>query len=116
MKEIRTADCPDWCCLAHSNNAPIAHEAPSIAVPVGLGDDRAEFFEIRAVQYLTEDSGTTYDSAPAPFVEFAHHVNGRYSLVNMSTAQVRELVDAMLRSADAADSAAGRHCHQHSGT
>ncbi|MFF4795601.1 DUF6907 domain-containing protein [Streptomyces sp. NPDC001276] len=106
------AGCPDWCCLAHSSDSPISHEARSIEVPVGFGEDGGQFFEVRAVQYLTEDSGTTHACEPVPFVEFAHHVNGRYSLINMSTAQARALVDALLRSIDAADSASGTERHQ----
>jgi hypothetical protein len=105
---LRPADCPVWCCLPHSGITPISHEGRSITVVVGRGDDGGEFFEVRTVQYLTQDSGSTNASESGPFVEVAHHVDGRYVLINLSTAQARALVHALVRSADAADCTTGR--------
>jgi hypothetical protein len=105
---LRPAVCPDWCCLPHSGVFPISHEGRSITVVVGCGDDGGEFFEVRTVQYLTQDFGTTYASESVPFVEVAHHVDGRYVLINLSTAQARALVHALVRSADAGDCTTGR--------
>jgi hypothetical protein len=94
--------------LPHSGVIPISHEGRSITVAVGGGDDGGEFFEVRTVQYLTQDSGTTNASESVPFVEVAHHVDGRYVLINLSTAQARALVHALVRSADAGDCTTGR--------
>lgn len=105
MKALRTAGCPDWCCLAHGDDSPISHETYSIAIPVGGGEDEVEFLEVRTVQYLTNDPAANCACEPVPFVEIAYRVDGRYRLINMSTVQVRVLVDALLRCVDAADSA-----------
>lgn len=101
MTTTRTAACPAWCCLDHSGDSPISHETRSAVVSVG-GHDGMQFLEVRTVQYATDDSGADALAAePGPFVEVAHHVNGRYRLINMSSVQARALAEAVLRCADA---------------
>jgi hypothetical protein len=110
MSALRTANCPAWCRLDHSGESPISHEGHANAVPVAA--DGVQFLEVRTVQYVAEDSGTDdLASGHVPLVEIAHHVDGRYRLINLSSAQARALADALLGCADAANSALGTAPH-----
>lgn len=117
MEPRRSANCPDWCFLPHCDGSLISHESRSIAVPVVSRNDGVEVLKVRTVQYLTEDSHTDDAvSERAPFVEVAHHVEGRYTLISLSVVQARALAQALLRGADAAENPtrAGSHPRQHS--
>jgi hypothetical protein len=113
----RIANCPDWCGMTHCDESLISHESCSIAVPVGRAENGMELLKVRTVQYVIEDSGTD-DAAYecVPFVEVAHHVEGRYKLINLSIVQARALARALLRGADAAENPTrtGPHPREHS--
>lgn len=112
MKLPPTAECPAWCRLPHGDR-PTSHQGRAVVVPVGRGDTKEEFLEIRTVQYTADTAGMS-DFTPElmPFVEVAHHAGGRYRLINLAWPQAAALVEALLHCAEAANSPCGDNQYQ----
>lgn len=91
--------CPAWCISPH-DRAGMPHEGRTQRLAVNACSPSAEqWLEVRAVQYLPLDEDLL-EGDWAPFVEIAHHADGRYRVVNVRPDDATDLARVLERCAD----------------
>ncbi|MBB4944169.1 hypothetical protein FHR32_008572 [Streptosporangium album] len=88
--------------LDHStDNAILLHEGETHTLRVSRRYEprMPESVDVRVVQYLAEEACPVWH----PFVEIAHHVGGRYRIINLTPQEARRLAATLLACADQAE-------------
>ena len=91
--------CPAWCISSHGR-AGMPHEGQAQRLAVNACSPAVEqWLEVRAVQCLPLDEDPL-EGDWSPFVEIAHHVDGRYRVFNVLPDDATELARVLERCAD----------------
>lgn len=104
-----TGNCPHWCARDHSADTcgtALYHASETTSATISRPGDLAapDRLEVQAAQYLPEDPG---EPSPAPTVEIAVHVAGRYRLIGLTPAEARELAGMLVSAASLLSDPAG---------
>jgi hypothetical protein len=94
-----SVNCPAWCVMHGTpDHSAIWHVSESSLLTLPESEPlRRESVDVRAAQYLSDDSdGTAWE----PAVELAHHVGNRYRVIHLTPAGARRVAELLSLAAD----------------
>ena len=105
------SQCPDWCAQDPVAHPLFAHASESSVVGLRLGADATQYLEIRVVQCVPAhdepETATVAEPGWSPFIEVAHHSEGRYRVLNLSPDAARAAARLLWESADRLEAGGG---------